>query len=180
MSEQPPSPFKRDTRVPERPCPICGTPNDWAGSFEDRSPEPGDLTICLSCGVPSKFVDDMDPEPLEMEDIERLPPDKQLELLRGVRLVQSFIARRDGGVPGEYFPAKLLPSGEYAGVRDMFASTGLCVGITPDLYRVRYCYEHREDAETALATWDGKEDPPGPWIKRKPGDRLGPGALETP
>lgn len=62
------------------------------------------------------------------------------------------------------------------GVRDFAFKTGLCVGLDLSGYRRRYCYARRKDAEAALADWDGRGDPPGPWIKVKPTDRLGPGS----
>jgi hypothetical protein len=43
-------------------------------------------------------------------------------------------------------------------------------------YDERYCYQSRSDALEALRTWDGRGDPPGPWIKEKTSERLGPGA----
>lgn len=44
-------------------------------------------------------------------------------------------------------------------------------------YSARYCYERFADAANALAAWDGQSDPPGPWIKEKVSERLGPGAM---
>jgi hypothetical protein len=72
-----------------------------------------------------------------------------------------------------------LPSGEWAGLMPMLFTVGLFVGLDDDGYRVRYCYERFPEALLALAAWDGKADPPGPWIKRKGagGDVLGPGAI---
>lgn len=61
---------------------------------------------------------------------------------------------------------------------DQVYTTGLFVGLTDIGYDRRYCYEHAKDAIVAVLTWDGRGDPPGPWIKEKPGDRLGPGALK--
>lgn len=43
-------------------------------------------------------------------------------------------------------------------------------------YSARYCYEREADALKALVTWDGQGDPPGPWVKEKISERLGPGA----
>ena len=80
-----------------------------------------------------------------------------------------------------YNPRRYLPSGELAGIYDMFMTAALVVGITDRgaSYKCRYCYEHRQDAESALMEWNGEGDPPGPWIKRKGGgpDKLGPGAI---
>lgn len=76
-----------------------------------------------------------------------------------------------------YHPVRLLPSGEWAGVMDMLFTAALMVGMDDIGYRTRFCYEHRRDAETALTEWDGAGDPPGPWLKEKSSNRLGPGLL---
>ena len=78
-----------------------------------------------------------------------------------------------------YPSAKQLPTGEWAAVHDFYVTAGIVVGIAlhDGSYRSRYCYEHRHEAEAALAQWDGTGDPPGPWIKQKPEERLGPGAI---
>lgn len=69
-----------------------------------------------------------------------------------------------------------LPTGEVAGIMPQLFTFGLCVGLSETGYRTRFCYEHKQEAVAALDAWDGKGDPPGPWIKEKPSDRLGPGA----
>ncbi len=70
-----------------------------------------------------------------------------------------------------YDSPRLLPSGEWAALLDFLFTTAVVVGIGELGYRTRFCYPSRKDAATALETWDGAEDPPGPWIKEK-----GPGA----
>jgi hypothetical protein len=45
-------------------------------------------------------------------------------------------------------------------------------------YTARYCYPNAKDAMLALSSWDGTGDPPGPWVKEKRSERLGPGALK--
>ena len=72
-----------------------------------------------------------------------------------------------------------LPGGMLAAVHDQLFTTGLVVGLDSFGYQRRYCYEKRQDAVDALMAWDGQGDPPGPWIKEKPSDRLGPGATGT-
>ncbi len=77
-----------------------------------------------------------------------------------------------------YHPTKLLKTGEVAAVADFLFTAGLVVGLDKHaVHRTRFCYETREDAEAALEAWDGKGDPPGPWIKQKPEDRHGPGMM---
>lgn len=65
--------------------------------------------------------------------------------------------------------SRLLPTGEWAGLRTFMFTVGLCVGIDETSYRTRFCYEgeHWRAAHDALMTWDGLGDPPGPWIKEK-------------
>jgi hypothetical protein len=77
-----------------------------------------------------------------------------------------------------YTDLRTLPTGKIAGLHQMMFTYGLYVGLGFALWEKRYCYEHESDALTALLAWDGNGDPPGPWIKEKPSDRLGPGATE--
>lgn len=77
---------------------------------------------------------------------------------------------------GGYDMVRKLPDGKFIGVTRMITTTGLFVGLTEDMYERRYCFEHYGDAATAFAEWNGVGDPPGPWIKEKPSNRLGPGA----
>jgi hypothetical protein len=72
-----------------------------------------------------------------------------------------------------YKPARILPSGKCAGVLNQLFTVGLFVGLG-DFYERRFCYPSRIEAEKALMTWDGFCDPPGPWIKEKPSNRLNP------
>jgi len=50
--------------------------------------------------------------------------------------------------------------------RFMF-TVGLVYGIDEIGYVGRYCYSNLADAKKDLGIWDGKEDPPGDWIKHK-------------
>lgn len=54
-------------------------------------------------------------------------------------------------------------------VKQFNYTTALVVGLDDVGYQRRYCYEHRSDAQAALFAWDGREHPPGPWIKCKGG-----------
>lgn len=73
-----------------------------------------------------------------------------------------------------YSQIRTLPTGEVAGLVRQIFTTGLCVGLGEFSHRTRYCYESYMDAKVALSSWDGLGDPPGPWIKQKPEDRLNP------
>lgn len=65
--------------------------------------------------------------------------------------------------------ARQLPTGEWAALCRMIFTTGLVVGIDLQewVYRTRFCFEHYSDALASLNAWDGRGDPPGPWIKEK-------------
>lgn len=76
-----------------------------------------------------------------------------------------------------YHPIRELPDGTIIGVQRMLFTHGLFVGLTTSGYERRFCYPDRKSAELALMEWNGEGDPPGPWVKEKPGDRLGPGAI---
>lgn len=77
-----------------------------------------------------------------------------------------------------YSDIHLLPARGLCGIHKLMFTTGLVVGMDRYGYVGRYCYEHERDARAALAAWNGRDDPPGPWIKWKGegGERLGPGA----
>lgn len=52
-------------------------------------------------------------------------------------------------------------------VKQFNYTTAVVVGLDDVGYQRRYCYEHRADAQAALAAWDGREHPSGPRIKCK-------------
>jgi hypothetical protein len=75
-----------------------------------------------------------------------------------------------------YFPSRLLPTGEVAGIRSFIFTWGLVVGLDLSGYRTRFCYGSFYEAVSALMFWDGTGDPPGNWIKEKGAvERSGPG-----
>ncbi|MNL15574.1 hypothetical protein D3C87_1365680 [compost metagenome] len=57
--------------------------------------------------------------------------------------------------------------GQVCAVKQFNYTTAVVVGLDDVGYQRRYCYEHRADAQAALAAWDGCEHPSGPWIKCK-------------
>lgn len=63
-----------------------------------------------------------------------------------------------------------LQSGEIAGILKFLFTTGLVVGLDKYGYRIRFCYEFTNEARVALELWDGKDFPPGNWIKAKGSD----------
>jgi hypothetical protein len=80
-----------------------------------------------------------------------------------------------------YTHLRRLPDGRLCGLMSFIFTSGLMVGLSYDGYLLRYCFEHEEDALQALESWDGHDDPSGPWIKAKGAgkDRLGPGATAS-
>ena len=77
-----------------------------------------------------------------------------------------------------YENLRKLPDGMWIGIMPMLFTTGLFVGLDQRGWDRRYCYEHEKDAARAAFEWDGQGAPPGPWIKEKPSNRLGPGATK--
>ena len=70
--------------------------------------------------------------------------------------------------------------GRVCGLHPYIYTMGLMVDLVFDggffNYSARYCYENPFEAMAALEAWDGQGDPPGPWVKEKVSERLGPGA----
>ena len=58
-------------------------------------------------------------------------------------------------------------AGQLCAIRRFAYTTAILVGLDPVGYQRRYCFEHEQDARSALAAWDGKDHPGGPWIKCK-------------
>jgi hypothetical protein len=46
-----------ETRLsPEAKCNRCGYPIDTATGITGRIPDPGDLSVCIACGMPEMFI----------------------------------------------------------------------------------------------------------------------------
>ncbi|MBB3180956.1 hypothetical protein FHW64_005395 [Variovorax sp. Sphag1AA] len=58
-------------------------------------------------------------------------------------------------------------AGEVCAIKKFNFTTAVVVGLHAQGYERRYCYEHAADARAALAAWDGRGHPGGPWIKCK-------------
>lgn len=78
----------------------------------------------------------------------------------------------------DFMALRPMPDGTHIGLQKQLFTWGLFAGVTEWGWRTRFCYEHFNDALNAFATWEGTSDPPGPWVKQKPEERLGPGALK--
>lgn len=55
----------------------------------------------------------------------------------------------------------------YCCIQRMMFTTALIVGLDKFLYKYRYCFHTYDEAVNSLNNWDGVNDPPGNWIKRK-------------
>jgi hypothetical protein len=75
-----------------------------------------------------------------------------------------------------YSDVRHLPSRGWCGVYRFMFTTAIVCGLDQIGYATRFCYHHWLEASEALRSWDGMGDPPGNWIKEKPGDRHGPGS----
>lgn len=69
-----------------------------------------------------------------------------------------------------YAHPRQLPDGRWIALQQMLFTTGLVVDIAEDSWRARYCYEDPRGALADLLSWDGRDHPPGLWIKKKPDD----------
>lgn len=68
----------------------------------------------------------------------------------------------------DFFDTREIEGLGTCGLMWMAFTIGLLVGIDRNGdYKYRYCYKRLADAREALALWDGKDHPPGPWIVRK-------------
>jgi hypothetical protein len=73
-----------------------------------------------------------------------------------------------------YLYPRQLADGTWIALAKMMYTVGLVVGIDRVGYRKRFCYETATAAVLAVTAWNGQGDPPGMWIKEKPGDRFNP------
>lgn len=78
-----------------------------------------------------------------------------------------------------YDYARLMEDGTWLAIQRMIFYWALTVVEDSTTWRTYYSYNNLADALVAMTTWDGKGDPPGPWMKQKPEDRWNP-ALPKP
>jgi hypothetical protein len=57
--------------------------------------------------------------------------------------------------------------GELCALHDYFTTRAIVVGLDEIGFKRRYCYQDRDEAIRALATWSGQGHPGGNWIKVK-------------
>ena len=72
----------RSTEVIKSKCPSCGHTLDAATPIEnlDKPPQPGDLSVCISCTTFLKYTLDMALEILPEDELLQLPTDVCLDL----------------------------------------------------------------------------------------------------
>ena len=87
----------RITRTPKQPCPACGTLLDSASDMEsDAVPEPNDVSVCLRCGVPLVFNQDMSLRRMTTDEVDELAekdPEALHDLRRNIQAVMALRGR---------------------------------------------------------------------------------------
>jgi rubredoxin len=81
------------TRMPEQYCPHCGYLFDEATPADQENlptPKPEDLTVCLRCRTALRWDHRMQLHVLTRADLDALPADILLTLLRTQRAVRSI------------------------------------------------------------------------------------------
>jgi hypothetical protein len=59
-------------------------------------------------------------------------------------------------------------NGVWCATQDYITKRGIMVGVSEVGYDMRYCYQNRNEATAALASWKTTlQHPPGNWIKAK-------------
>ena len=68
-----------------------------------------------------------------------------------------------------YKDIRMIPGRGVCALFPYMFTVGIVYGIDKHGYEGRYCYTRDQAilAAVVLSTWDGKEDPIGPWIKHK-------------
>lgn len=81
----------RMSRVPQSTCPVCGTLLNAASFFTgESSPRPGDLSVCIECTAILVFQADLTVQGISEEELESLPPELHVELIRMRQILKEF------------------------------------------------------------------------------------------
>jgi hypothetical protein len=81
--------------VPEATCPGCARKADGAASLAGKgAPSPGDLTVCIGCGIILVYATAMTLRRATHEELEALAPETAEDLRRVRRAVETFRLRR--------------------------------------------------------------------------------------
>ena len=89
----------RETRTPECVCPYCGKKLSAATSATpddpDAVPEPGCVTVCISCASPLVFADDLTVRALAKDELTAIYDSPVGELLRRAQRAVRDLDRRE-------------------------------------------------------------------------------------
>lgn len=83
----------KSTQLPASRCPYCDVDLDAAGSYEGKTPDPGDLTVCVSCASLLAYGDDMRLRKVVPADLADLPEDAK-QIVRTYQQAVRGIDRR--------------------------------------------------------------------------------------
>ncbi len=79
------------TRIPDSHCHACGTLFDRASDLLGRArPKPGDISVCVRCGVAATYDQDLRVVPLSASELAALPDEVRDKLARYVRAVRAL------------------------------------------------------------------------------------------
>ena len=83
--------------IPESICLTCHYKMDsTSGAFEDVKPRKGDLAVCMKCGTPSQFDEELNMvalTPQELEELRRKEPLSWGQLRKVQAAIDSFNKR---------------------------------------------------------------------------------------
>lgn len=77
-------------RTPEHHCPSCNASIDAISdsSNEDKTPKPGDISVCLYCGSFLILLENFKPRLMFLNEIEILDDETRIQLIRIRRAIQ--------------------------------------------------------------------------------------------
>jgi len=83
-------------RMREQECPSCKKLlNSTSGAFEDITPKPRDITICLYCGLAMEWDEDMNAMPLSEMQLWELPTETFVQIKRVQVAIVAMKAARN-------------------------------------------------------------------------------------
>lgn len=85
------------TRLPDCPCPHCGTEIGAASAGNGKVPTPGHLVVCVVCGGIGCFGDDMRPRLMTDAEWADLPPKTRAQLEEAAALFRASAMRAASG-----------------------------------------------------------------------------------
>lgn len=79
-----------------------------------------------------------------------------------------------------YYQLKEIQNRGMCGLFRLAFTVGLFCNLDEGGYSYRYCFHNNAEAIDAINSWDGVNDPPGNWIKRKGegGDYINPNYIK--